>query len=109
MPDVGVRHQADLLEHLEVAVDRRQVHPGRGALHLGEDLLRRPVPQPLDGLEDKLALRRDAVAATPEPLLPLGGLGHGVTRLRRADRWLVSGCPTAAMSYVQSRSPSRRP
>ena len=33
---------------------------------------------------------------------------HG-TRLSRAEAWGVSGCPTAAMSIAQSRSPSTWP
>ena len=89
--DVGVGDQTDVLEHLEVAVDRREVDPRGGALHLGEDLLGRPVPQALDGLEHELSLRRDAVAAPPQPLLPLDHGDARQARLSRAETCAVSG------------------
>ena len=43
--DVRVGDQPDVLQHLQGAVHRGEVHARRGALHLDEDLLRSAVPQ----------------------------------------------------------------
>src|SRR5215469_15468132 len=73
VPEVSVGDQAELLEQLEGAVDRGDVHAPRRLVHLGADLLRRGVVQPGDGLQDELALWGNAVAAGPQ---------RGVPRLR---------------------------
>src|SRR5215469_3091868 len=73
VPEVGVGDQAELLEQLERAVDRGEVHAPRRLVHLGADLLGRGVMQPGDGLQDELALWGNAVAAGPQ---------RGVPRLR---------------------------
>lgn len=57
--EVGVPHQADLLEQFEVSVDRRDVDSGDCIA----DLLRRRMPQPAYRVENLLALRGHAQPA----------------------------------------------
>ena len=79
--EVGVRHQAELLEQFECPVDGGNVHAAGGLLHVSPDLLGRGVLQLGDCREDQLALGRDAVAAGSQRLVPR--LRHG-PRLVRA-------------------------
>ncbi len=65
VPEVGVGHQAELLEQFERAVHGGNVHAAGGLLDVGPDFLGRGVLQPGDRREDQLALGRDAVATGP--------------------------------------------
>src|SRR5215472_7099056 len=58
---VGVRHQAELLEQFEGPVDGGDVDPARGLLDVGPDLLWRGVLELGDCCEDQLTLGRNAV------------------------------------------------
>src|SRR3954471_1017836 len=91
--EVRVSDQAELLEDLEGAVDRRDVDGARVLLHLDEDLVRGGVAQRLDGLEHQLPLGRQAVAEAVQP----GGelVGHRpYWRSSWAHRCGWSSCPT---------------
>lgn len=72
---VAVLDQAKLLEQLERPVDSRDVDTAGGLANLAVDLLRRGVLQPGDSLQNELALGGDAVAASPEGVIPRL-LGH---------------------------------
>ena len=67
--DVGVPDEAELLQGVERAVDGRRRHRagtvGRDGIH---DVVGGRVPQPPDGGQDPLALRREALAPSPQPL-----------------------------------------
>ncbi len=66
--DVGVAHEAELLERLERPVDRREGHRRPAALrHHVDDLLRRRMAERLDRVEDLLALWREPPAGGAEP------------------------------------------
>ena len=75
MTEVGVLHQADLLEEGQGPVDRGEVgiRPD-----LGVNLLRGGVPQRPDRFQDPTALGGDAVAAVPQ------ALGRSLTAQRPA-------------------------
>src|SRR5260370_8899674 len=73
--EVGVGDQAELLEQLERAVDRGDVHTPCGPPYLGADVLRRRVFQLVDRFEHELPLRRDTVSPRPELLVPRPGHG----------------------------------
>src|SRR4051794_18616105 len=111
--EVRVPDQAELLEHLQGPVDRRDVDRRRTRPDVPEHLVGGGVAELLDGAEDQLALRREPVAALSQPLAPV--LGHevivtqprrgvrpdgsvGQARLRRAHRCGWSGWSIAAMS-----------
>lgn len=67
--DVGVPDEAELLEGLERAVDRRGRHrPAAVGAHAVDDLVGRRVAEPADRGEDALALRGQALALRPQPL-----------------------------------------
>jgi hypothetical protein len=67
---VAVFNQAKLLEQLERPVYGRDVDAASGLPDLAVDFFRSCVLQPLDCLKDELALRGDAVAASPERIVP---------------------------------------
>src|SRR5260370_23328566 len=76
--EVGVGDQAELLEQLERAVDRGDVHTPCGLPYLGADVLWRRVFQLVDRFEHELPLRRDTVSPRPELLVPRPGHGPGL-------------------------------
>ena len=55
--DVGMRDKPNIFQHLERAIDRREVDPAGGVLHLDEDLLGCAVPQCLDRFQRLLLVR----------------------------------------------------
>ena len=92
--EVGVPDETELLQHLEVAIDRGGVDRAFQAL---ADLIWSGVTQRLDRSKHQLALRSEAIAAPPQP----GGqvIRHEAqTRFSRAHRWGWSSWPIAAMS-----------
>jgi hypothetical protein len=91
---VRVPHQPELLEHLEGAVDGRDVQRRRALADLREHLVRRRVAEGVDGVEDQLPLRGEPVALLAEPLSPVGG--HCLCSLAQVCGW--STWPIAAMS-----------
>ncbi|GID96894.1 hypothetical protein Adi01nite_63060 [Amorphoplanes digitatis] len=82
MRQVGVADQAQILEQLEGSVDGGDVDAGGAFTHGVVYLLRSRVAQLMHGLQDQLALRREAQAALPEHLGKRCG-GH-VTSIVRA-------------------------
>src|SRR5690348_1156615 len=54
VPEVGVRHEPELLEQLEGSVDRGDVHPAGGTTHALRDLVRRGMTECGYGLQDEL-------------------------------------------------------
>ena len=98
--EVGVPHQAELLEHLEGAVDGGDVDR-RGLLaDLGEHLVRRRVAERVDGVEDQLALRGQAVALLAQLLAPVGASS--------APHWPSAASPTCAAAAAGPSPPCRR-
>jgi len=61
--EVGVAHEADAVEQVERAVDRRDVHRRGRALDLHADLLRRRVVEGPHSVQHELALRCHPQAA----------------------------------------------
>ncbi|GAA2550513.1 hypothetical protein GCM10010435_20730 [Winogradskya consettensis] len=82
MRKVGVADQAQLLEQLEGAIDRGDVHSGGALTHTVMDLLRGGMAEVVDRLQDQLALRSQTQAALPEHLGK--GCGGHVTSIVRA-------------------------
>src|SRR5690606_24053829 len=133
--EMRVAHQTELLQQLETPVHGREVDALRGLAHLGQDVVRGRMVETLNRLENQLALRRQAVAARPQVVAPVGGArrthtvesrsptrrhgraGHGpcrasvaaATRFSSADRCGWSSCPIAAISYTYISRPSTRP
>src|SRR5262249_33443989 len=67
--EVGVRHQAEILEQLQGAIDGRDVDLREARRDASVDGLDRDVSIDfLDCLEDELALRRHALATSPQHL-----------------------------------------
>ena len=81
---VRVLDDAEILERGERAIDRRGVDRGHPATDAPGDGLGRDVPvRPEDLLDDRLALRRQAVTAGPQPTDDLLDLAHASTLLQR--------------------------
>ena len=94
MPD-----QPELLEHLQRAVDGRDVDRGRVLADLGQHLVGRRVAELLDGAEDQLALGREPVALLAQPLAPVAVvavIGYCLASWAWVCGW--SSWPIAAMS-----------
>src|SRR5260370_9830360 len=124
--EVGVGDQAELLEQLERAVDRGDVHTPCGLPYLGADVLWRRVFQLVDRFEHELPLRRDTVSPRPELLVPRPGHGPSLrpgpaggrppppppSRLRRRPRRGPAGGPGPPPAPGRARPPrggARRP
>jgi 4-amino-4-deoxychorismate lyase len=71
---VGVRHQVELFEQLQRAVDGGDVHTGGLLADRVVHLLGRGMAEPAHRVEDELALRRKPQAAIAQQV---GKLGHG--------------------------------
>ena len=98
--EVCVPDQAELLEHLEGAVDGRDVDRTGLLADLGEHLVGGGVAEPVDGAQDQLALRGQALAAAPEPL---GEVTHRPRPLTAA-----AAGPTGAAAAPGPSRPCRR-
>ena len=75
--EVRMRHQADLLEHLERAVDGREIDLRRLSLHAHEDLLGGCVAEVIDRNEHKIALWCHAISPGVEAPVHIGGHALG--------------------------------
>src|SRR5215468_345933 len=82
---VGVRHQAELLQQFQGPVDGGDIDAARGLLDVGPNLLGRGVLQPGDCRQDQLTLGRDTVAAGSQRLVPR--LRHGPRLASARGRW----------------------
>ena len=72
VPEMGVLHDAELLQQVQRAVDRGDVHRGRRLLHPRTDGFRRRVAELDDRVEHQLALRGHAQATAVQRLPQFG-------------------------------------
>ena len=99
--------QAELLEQLEVAVDRGDVHRRGLGVHLLEDLVGRRMAETLDRTQHQLALRGEPVAPRAQLLVQV--VGHGRLTGGRADPRGAAGAPAPWQPCRRPRAGRPRP